>query len=95
MTVTCRMTNCPFYEDGFCCNETILITNDGKCFDLIKGFTQEQFEQVKKIITPSKIEDIEINEINKSENELKEDFNIEQNDNVEVNDGQSNEDQKE
>ena len=59
MTVACRMMNCPLYDNGFCCGESILISNDGRCFNLIRGFAPDD---VKKINEESKmhIEEIEI-----------------------------------
>ena len=76
MTVTCRMINCPLYDNGFCCSESILITNDGRCFNLIRGFAPDD---VQKIREESKIyiEDVEIVEPNKNNNkeESKDDNN--------------------
>ena len=74
MTVACRMTNCPLYDNGLCCGESILIANDGRCFNLIRGFAPDD---VPKIREESKmdIEEIEVTEVapndNASEEETK------------------------
>ena len=94
MIVACKVVNCPLYNNGFCCSETILITSDGRCFDLMKGFTQEQSEQIRKSLKPLHIEDIETAETNKPKEE-QEDINIEQYNDAEVNDEQSDENQEE
>lgn len=97
MIVACRVVNCPLYNNGFCCSETILITGDGKCFDLMKGFTPEQSKQIKKTLKIPKIEDVETVEINKPKEEIKEESSVvlKQNNNTEVNDEQPNENQEE
>ena len=78
MTVACKMTNCPLYDNGLCCAESILIANDGRCFNLIRGFAPDD---VPKIREESKmnIEEIEVVEVtpndNASEEETKDDNN--------------------
>ena len=78
------MMNCPLYDNGLCCGESILITNDGRCFNLIRGFAPDDIPKIKEesIIN---IEDIEITEENTGCADVKEDEPV--NDNAGCNEG--------
>lgn len=59
MTVACRMMNCPLNNESICSAQTILIDRDGRCFDLIKGFSQEEINKIVNDIKRQVIEDVE------------------------------------
>ena len=48
MTVACRVENCPLNDKEFCCDETILIGVDGRCHNLVKGFTPDEVNKLRK-----------------------------------------------
>ena len=78
------MNQCPYWDNEFCHNETLMINPAGTCNDIARGFTPEQVNQIKSMIKPFNIEDVEFNE---TKDETK--------DNEEVNDGKGEENQEE
>lgn len=91
MLVKCKMNQCPYWDNEFCHNETLMINPAGACNDIARGFTPEQVNQIKSIIKPFNIEDVELNE---TKDETKEN-EVETKDNKEVNDGKGEENQEE
>ena len=71
MTVACKMINCPLNDNGFCCSESILITNNGQCFNLIRGFAQNDIEKLREE-SKINIEDVEFNDLENSSEEKEE-----------------------
>ena len=74
MTVVCYVTNCPYYDSGFCAKQVIKIDEQGMCNviwkkgsprSLQKPFTQQNYPR-KKI----EIENAEYYEIDDEENEI-------------------------
>ena len=61
MTVTCKRKDCPLNDNNFCCSESILINNNGMCFNLIKGFAEDDIPKLKKE-SKMNIEEIDIEE---------------------------------
>lgn len=82
------MNQCPYWDNEFCHNETLMINPAGVCNDIARGFSPEQVNQIKSIIKPFNVEDVEFNE---TKNETKD----ETKDNEEVNDGKGEENQEE
>lgn len=78
------MNQCPYWDNEFCHNETLMINPAGVCNDIARGFSPEQVNQIKSMIKPFNIEDVEFNE---TKDETK--------DNEEVNDGKGEKNQKE
>lgn len=78
------MNQCPYWDNEFCHNETLMINPAGACNDIARGFSPEQVNQIKIMIKPFNIEDVEFNE---TKDETK--------DNEEVNDGKGEENQEE
>lgn len=87
MLVKCKMNQCPYWDNEFCHNETLMINPAGVCNDIARGFSPEQVNQIKSMIKPFNIEDVEFNETKENEVETK--------DNEEVNDGKGEENQEE
>ena len=61
MTVACRMVNCPLNDSQFCCDNSILIGRDGRCYNLIKGFTSDDEKKLRET-SKMEIEDVIFNE---------------------------------
>lgn len=61
MTVACRKIDCPLNDNNFCCGESILINNQGMCFNLIKGFAPDDIPKIKEQ-SKMNIEEIEFEE---------------------------------
>lgn len=61
MTVACRIVDCPLNDNQFCCDNSILIGRDGRCYNLIKGFTPEDEKKLKEI-SKIDIEDVVFDE---------------------------------
>lgn len=74
MTVACRVNNCPLYDNGFCCDESILIMQDGRCFNLIRGFSSDDEKKLREE-SIMHIEDIEIEVDQTNDEEAGEDDN--------------------
>lgn len=61
MTVACRFKNCPLNNNDFCCAESILIDNVGRCFNLVRGFSPEDDKKLRET-THMDIEEVEFDE---------------------------------
>lgn len=71
MTVACRMVNCPHNNENICSATTILINQDGRCFDLAKGFRPEEASKIREEYKLD-IEDVEIVENTEQSQEVAE-----------------------
>ena len=54
------MVQCPYNSNEFCVSETIMIDGSGRCFDIVRGFSQERIEQVKGMTKAFTFEDVEL-----------------------------------